>query len=55
MKDVIIFEASKEDKEKEGFLSSILTNFTLPLLNLGVWLSQLGKTKFSYGYYGFFD
>lgn len=26
--------------EKEGFLSSVITNFTLPLLNLGVWLSK---------------
>ncbi|RLC31407.1 hypothetical protein DRH13_03095, partial [Candidatus Woesebacteria bacterium] len=33
--------------EKEGFLSSILTNFTLPLLNLGVWLSQ-GLAKLSF-------
>lgn len=33
--------------EKEGFFSSILTNFTLPLLNLGVWLSQ-GLAKLSF-------
>jgi hypothetical protein len=33
--------------EKEGFLSSIVTNFTLPLLNLGVWLSQ-GLAKLSF-------
>lgn len=33
--------------EKEGFLSSVLTNFTLPLLNLGVWLSQ-GLAKLSF-------
>lgn len=33
--------------EREGFLSSMLTNFTLPLLNLGVWLSQ-GLAKLSF-------
>jgi hypothetical protein len=33
--------------EKEGFLSSVLTNFTLPLLNLGVWLSH-GLAKLSF-------
>lgn len=33
--------------EREGFLSSMLTNFTLPLLNLGVFLSK-GLAKLSF-------